>query len=208
MTGESTGGAVALAGTSEVGRHPDRPMKIVALVAALALIGFIIVVVVREDRKPAANSSALAVAPPPVLGSGAQAPTFDLPRLGGGSPVSLAEFRGKPLIINFFASWCHDCRSELGAVASVARQQLGRVAVIGIDSNETSLPMASQLLASAGATYPVGVDAHAQVATRYLLSALPVTYAISADGKVVGAVLGPQTVASLDRLATRLAGRS
>jgi cytochrome c biogenesis protein CcmG/thiol:disulfide interchange protein DsbE len=118
--------------------------------------------------------------------------------------VSLASFRGTPVIVNFFASWCPDCRAELDAMATVARRSAGHVAVIGVDSNESSDPAATRLLTSAHATYPVGLDNSAKVATRYLINALPVSYFVNAEGHVVGAALGPQTVASLQRWVARL----
>ncbi len=139
-----------------------------------------------------------------MLKAGTVAPGFSLPRLNGGAPVSLAGFRGTPVILNFFASWCPHCRAELQAVATVARETSGHVAVVGVDSNDTSASAATHLLAAAHATYPVGVDAHAKVASAYLLAALPVTYFVNAQGRVVGAALGSQTVTSLDRWVKRL----
>jgi cytochrome c biogenesis protein CcmG/thiol:disulfide interchange protein DsbE len=127
-----------------------------------------------------------------------------LPALGGGDAVSLSAFRGTPVIVNFFASWCRDCRAELEAVATVARNTAGRVAVVGVDSNESSDATATRLLAAAHATYPVALDDSAKVATQYLISALPVSYFLNADGQVVGAAIGPQGVASLDRWVARL----
>ena len=75
-----------------------------------------------------------------------------------------------------------------------------------MDSNETSDCRGQRLLAAAGATYPVAVDAQAKVASRYLVQALPVTYFLDASGRVVGAALGPQTVSSLERWVARLEG--
>ena len=89
-------------------------------------------------------------------------------------------------------------------MATVARAAQGRVAVVGVDSNESSDAAATRLLAAAGATYPVAVDAHATVATEYLVSALPVSYFVNAEGRVVGAALGPQTTSSLQRWIARL----
>jgi thiol-disulfide isomerase/thioredoxin len=195
-----------------VAEHPkrsqDRLFKWVAAVAAACLIGFVVFVIVRGSPQPASvGSAALEAPPPPVLRAGSTAPAFSLPALGGGSPVSLSTFRGKPVIVNFFASWCRDCRAELGAVARVASATSGRLSVVGVDSNETSSAAARQLLAAADATYPVAVDAQAKVASEYLVQALPVTYFLSASGQVVGAALGPQTATSLERWVSRLGGR-
>jgi cytochrome c biogenesis protein CcmG/thiol:disulfide interchange protein DsbE len=187
---------------------PDKVFKLIAAVAAACLVGFVIFVVVRgSPQRAPAGSSALEAAPPPVLKPGTVAPTFSLPDLRGGGPVSLSAYRGQPVIVNFFASWCRGCRAELGAMATVARAMTGRVVVIGVDSNETSDAAATRLLAAADATYPVGVDAQAKVATQYLVQALPVSYLLDAGGRVVGSALGPQSVSSLERWVNHLGVR-
>jgi cytochrome c biogenesis protein CcmG, thiol:disulfide interchange protein DsbE len=198
--------------TSDVGAPPghsrDRVFKWIAAVAGAFLVGFIAFVIVRGPSHPSASgTAALKVAPPPVLKAGTPAPAFSLPALRGGDPVTLAAYQRTPVIVNFFASWCPDCRQELAAMATVAREAGGRVAVIGVDSNETSTDTTTRLLAAAGATYPVALDAGATVASRYLVAALPVSYFVDAKGTVVGAALGPQSASSLERWAARLEGR-
>ena len=84
--------------------------------------------------------------------------------------MSLAAYRGTPVIVNFFASWCPDCRAELASVAAVARSANGRVAVIGVDSNESSDAAAERLLASSTPPTRSPLDADAKVATRYLVT--------------------------------------
>jgi hypothetical protein len=86
----------------------------------------------------------------------------------------------------------------------VATQNSGRVAVVGIDTNDGNGAAAAKLLTAAHAGYPVGVDTSAKVATQYLLTALPVTYFVDAQGRIVGSALGPQSVASLSRWVGRL----
>jgi cytochrome c biogenesis protein CcmG, thiol:disulfide interchange protein DsbE len=200
---------VGLSVSEVVGRRRagggDQVFRWVALVAGACLVGFVVFVVTRGPSHPTdAGTAALEAPPPPVLARGTVAPTFSLPSLEGGQPVALAAYRGTPVIVNFFASWCPDCRQELAAVATVAKRASGRVAVIGVDSNETSDAEATRLLAAAGANYPVGLDARATIATRYLVSALPVSYFLNAQGRVAGAALGPQTVPSLQRWVERL----
>lgn len=186
-------------------RSKDRVFKWLALVAAAALVAFIVFVVVRgPSHSPAPGSSALESPPPPTLKLGTNAPAFSLPALGGGDAVSLSAFRGLPVIVNFFASWCRDCRAELDAVATVARNNAGQVAVVGVDSNESSDATATRLLAAAHATYPVALDNSAKVATQYLVDALPVSYFVNAEGQVAGVALGPQNVRSLNRWVARL----
>jgi cytochrome c biogenesis protein CcmG, thiol:disulfide interchange protein DsbE len=183
----------------------DRFFKWTAAVAAAALVGFVVFVVVRgpsSSHQP--GSAALALAPPATLAPGTAAPGFSLPALDGGASVSLSALRGMPVIVNFFASWCPDCRGELAAVATVARSSAGRVDVIGVDTNESSDAAATGLLAAAHAAYPVGLDDKAKVASAYLVQALPVSYYVDAQGRVVGASLGPQTVHSLQVWVARL----
>jgi cytochrome c biogenesis protein CcmG, thiol:disulfide interchange protein DsbE len=207
-TSSTQGDTFAGTDTETPTRRPDRVFKRIALVSAACLVGFIVFVVARGPTHPAqVGSSALEAAPPSLLAPGTAAPAFSLPNLQGGDTVSLSAFRGKPVVVNFFASWCRDCRAELAAVATVARESTGRVGVLGVDSNDTSEAAADRLLSAADATYPVGVDAHATVATQYLVQALPVTYFLNATGHVVGAALGPQTVHSLERWVARLEAR-
>jgi peroxiredoxin len=171
----------------------ERVWKLVAALAALVLVGFIVYVATRPPHpRPAAYS----VTPPATLATGSKAPTFVLPRLGGGPPVSLASTLGTPTVVNFFASWCRDCQAELSAFGALSTQAGGRVAVVGVDSNDTDAA-AESVLAKAKVTYPVGVDSNAKVATSYLLTALPVTFFLDADGRVVHVAFGTQTLASL-----------
>lgn len=186
------------------GRGPSRPRatlvyKLIALTGIVALIGFLVFVVVRNGQPATTPAASFPQTHPSSIPVGSEAPSFTLPRLGGGANVSLATAHGEPVMINFFASWCTDCRRELGAVATVAQEVQGKVATIGIDTSDTSTSAPEKLLASARATYPVGVDRDATVANgKYAITGLPVTFFVSANGRVLGVAFGPQTVTSLE----------
>jgi thiol-disulfide isomerase/thioredoxin len=207
LAGDAPKGVDPSPGTVERRSRPsDRVFKVIALVGSLCLIGFIVFVAVRAPAKSAhtLGIASLESPPPAVLHAGTTAPAFSLPRLGGGAAVTLTSLRGTPVIVNFFASWCPHCRSELAALGTVATHSIGRVAVVGVDSNDGTGATAQKLLVAAHATYPVGVDTGAHVASAYLLQALPVTYFLNAQGQVVGSALGAQTVADLQRWVARL----
>lgn len=206
MASGGKGTAVADALVRRPSGSSDRTFKWIAVVAGLCLIGFIVFVAVRAPAKAghSLGIAALKAAPPPVLHAGTAAPAFSLPRLGGGAPVTLASLRGSPVILNFFASWCPDCRAELATIGDIAAQDSGRVVVIGVDSNDGKGAAAAKLLSAAHASYPVGVDTSADVAAKYLLTALPVTYFVNAQGRIVGSALGPQSASSLRRWVGRL----
>lgn len=134
----------------------------------------------------------------PELAAGRVAPAFSLPSLRGGRRVSLSSFLGHPVVLNFFASWCPDCRAELSAFAKASFASRGAVRFVGVDTDDTSLGRVRSLLVAAGDNYPVGVDSNGGVATsRYLVQALPVTVFISANGRIAGQVFGAQTLGTL-----------
>jgi peroxiredoxin len=187
------------------GRNGDRLWVAVAAVAGLFLVGFIIFVIARHHHpKPVSYP----VSPPATLTVGSVAPAFTLPRLGGGTAVSLSGARGTPTIVNFFASWCRNCQAELAAFAQVSARAHGKLAIIGVDSNDADTAKAQSLLAGARATYPVAIDGAARVATAYLLAALPVTYFLDAQGRVVHVAFGAQTLRSLNHWADALTAKA
>lgn len=129
--------------------------------------------------------------PPPKVG--ARAPAFSLPRLEGTGSVSLASFRGRTVVLNFFASSCSPCKREAPALESLWRRNRSHgVIVLGVDSGDARGD-AQRFLHAHGVTYPTVFDPGQTLALGpYALPGLPVTYVINPAGRVVGdPVLGP-----------------
>ncbi len=122
---------------------------------------------------------------------------FTLPALGRPSQdVSLSQYAGRPVVVNFFASWCAPCQKETPLLARFYRSEHGRVAVVGLDEND-SLQAARKFLGTAGVSYPVGFDPSVQAASAYGVTGLPQTFFLNASHHIVKRVYGALTRADL-----------
>jgi cytochrome c biogenesis protein CcmG, thiol:disulfide interchange protein DsbE len=130
--------------------------------------------------------------PPPKVG--AHAPAFSLRRLSGDGDISLRSFRGKTVVLNFFASWCHPCKREAPVLEQLWRKdRTDRLVVLGVDTGPDSAGDGRRFVQAHGITYPVVFDPNAAIASnRYALPGLPVTYVLNPEGRIVGdPVVGP-----------------
>ena len=149
---------------------------------------------------------ALAVAGATV-GTGAAAPhslgkakNFTLGVLGHpGRQLSLQSMANRPVIVNFFASWCEPCQRETPLIARFYRSHQRSVIIIGIDVNDTSsagLAFARKM----GVGYPVASDpAPMTMALSYGVSALPQTFFLNAQHRIVKRVIREVTLTDLRR---------
>jgi cytochrome c biogenesis protein CcmG, thiol:disulfide interchange protein DsbE len=165
-------------------RSPGRRRKL-AIAGGLGVIGLLTAAVWQAATQP--NSS---TASPLVGRTGKPAPSFTLASLSpSGRALSLGSFRGRPLVINFWASWCIPCRTEMPLLEKAYRSEAGKVQFLGIDSNDTA-NAARSFVRQVGVTYPVVSDGSGGEATQYGLFGLPTTVLISPSGKIVGRVIG------------------
>jgi cytochrome c biogenesis protein CcmG/thiol:disulfide interchange protein DsbE len=121
---------------------------------------------------------------------------FTLPALGqAGQQVSLSQYQGKPVIVNFWASWCAPCQQETPLLASWYKQH-GHVALLGLDENDTTAN-ALNFARAKGVSYPIGFDPQVSVALAYNVDGLPQTFFLNAQHRIVDHVLGAVTSAEL-----------
>jgi thiol-disulfide isomerase/thioredoxin len=119
--------------------------------------------------------------------------TFD------GQATTLAAYSGKPLVVNFFASWCAPCKSELPGIESV-HQALGpKVAFLGIDTNDT-VADGQAMADDAKLTYEIVRDPKGSAVTALKGLGMPTTVLIDSSGKVVATHLGALKAADLRAL--------
>lgn len=137
------------------------------------------------------------------------APVFSLPVLGhSGQKTALADYSGKPLIVNFFASWCEPCKTETPLLAKFYRGEQGKVALVGLDENDV-MGNAMSFTRADGVSYPVGWDPQAIAASAYGVNGLPQTFFLDAKHRIVDRIFGAVTETALRKgiaLATGASG--
>jgi cytochrome c biogenesis protein CcmG/thiol:disulfide interchange protein DsbE len=115
-----------------------------------------------------------------------------------GPQVTLADLKGKPALINFWASWCEPCREEAPEVAHLSRSLHGQAAVVGIDYTDQE-DGAHSFLRKYGWKFPVLSDPDGIYGARYGFSGLPTTIVLDSEGKVAATLRGPQSAADFRR---------
>jgi cytochrome c biogenesis protein CcmG/thiol:disulfide interchange protein DsbE len=128
---------------------------------------------------------------------GTDAAPFDLPLLGSEGRFTLASQRGKPVVMEVFASWCGTCRRATPLLAETYRRHAGRdVAFVGVSVDE-SPRKAEEARAEWGIPYPVVLD-DGSVSRDYAVSLLPTVVLIDKHGRVRRSVAGVPSKRELD----------
>ena len=121
---------------------------------------------------------------------GHPAPDFSLVMLRsdtGKSALSLSNFKGKPVVLNFWASWCQPCKEELPLLENAWKQMQAQqkdIVFLGIDFQESSSD-ATSFLQLHGITYLAGLDTNGSIASKYGVTSLPQTIFIDRNGTVI-----------------------
>ncbi|MDQ6858351.1 MAG: TlpA family protein disulfide reductase [Chloroflexota bacterium] len=157
-------------------------MKRVARYAAVALILGLAVTLTLAFRRDPHDIKTGTVNKP--------APAFALQTLDG-TPVSLDQYRGKVVVLNFWASWCIPCKEENPALTDMWERYRGTdVVLLGIvfqDSRDAARAYTARL----GNSWPSAIDDSGRVALSYGVFGPPETYFIGADGIIAGRHIGP-----------------
>ena len=123
--------------------------------------------------------------PPPPRAARFPAPDFTLPTLSG-TPIRLAELRGKAVLLNFWATWCAPCRTEMPSIEALYQRYKDRgLDVLAVNLDLRSTAGVAAFLQEVGVTFRVGLDPSWSTARAYRVLGLPTTYLIDRAGQVI-----------------------
>ena len=144
------------------------------------------------------GSADLAASLPPAPALGHPAPDFTL-RTTTGKSLTLSELRGSPVVLNFWATWCPPCRTELPELQAASQEYAGQIAIVGVDQAEPS-EVVQSFAQEMGLTFSIPLDTQAQVSRDYGVRSLPTTFFIDRQGIIRQIQAGPVTGATLAQL--------
>jgi peroxiredoxin len=107
-------------------------------------------------------------------------------------PVSLTQLRGKVVVVNFWATWCLDCRPEMPAFERLHRDLAARgLAVVGVNAREDTNAV-GRYATELGLTFPLVLDPRGEINALYGVVGLPTTFIVARDGRAVAFAVGPR----------------
>ena len=158
--------------------------QVVALAAVAGLLGLLVWRLTHQSK-------------PPKIGG--PAPAFSLRRLDTSGTLALASLRGKPVVLNFWASWCVPCKGEAKMLEDAwQRYRSQGVVFVGIDWHDVKSD-ARRFLDHHGVTYPTVLDGSGSITDRYGVVGVPETYFIDRRGRLVGEHIVGTVVNQKDR---------
>ena len=163
-------------------RARPRPRRLHLRGAVVALAVVAVAAPVLAGRLLGQPSTTTTVVVKGVAVVGRPAPRVELPGLRGGR-VRLADLRGRPVVLNFWASWCPPCLAEMPEFERVHRRLGDRVAFLGVNQRDQA-QAAERLARASGVTYPLATDPAGRVFDTFGGLGMPTTVFIRADGTV------------------------
>lgn len=161
------------------------------LITALILLGGL--AALWWGRAPT-GSEGSALPPAPLIGH--PAPSFRL-ETPDGTPLALDDLAGRPIVLNFWASWCLPCRAEMPELQRLhERLSATGLVVLGVNQGET-LPTITGYRQEVSVDFPTLVDARLSVSRQYGVNSLPTTFFIDRQGVIRDIFIGPMTDAVL-----------
>ena len=158
----------------------NRTVLIVGFIMTAALVG---VLYFALGKDPQAIDSPLV---------GHAAPDFTLKAVGTGQSLNLAQYRGKPVVLNFWATWCRPCWEEHPVLTETSQMMGSRVQFVGVVFQDDERKI-TDFLQQRGWAYPTLVDDRGKTAIAYGVGGVPETFFLNKNGTIVAKYTGPMS---------------
>lgn len=179
-----------------------RALLLVAVISSLAILTYVKLWAGGSPAGSTQPANLLKTAPQ----VGFRAPDFQLTGLDG-KKYSLDGMRGKPLVINFWASWCPPCRLEAPELVKLYNQYQGRLEILAINLTfQDSLEDMRAFVDESGVTFPVLLDKEGAVTKAYQIQGIPTAFFVNKEGVIIDRVVGYSGPDLLASKFQRLAG--
>ncbi|PIC69277.1 thiol-disulfide oxidoreductase [Sporosarcina sp. P16b] len=188
--------------------------RTVGLVITALIIGMLIVMTVKSNMKTAEPIDAIVVGADTTtieyesgLEEGNTPPDFELSTLSG-DIIKLTDYKGKKVIINFWASWCGPCKAEMPHMQNyyAKNKDSANVEIIAVNltTEERGLVSIEKFVDAYGLTFPIPLDNNGEVMDMYRIMTIPTTYMISTDGTIKHKIIGPMDEKTIKELVDNL----
>ncbi|MCF6138430.1 peroxiredoxin family protein [Pseudalkalibacillus berkeleyi] len=123
------------------------------------------------------------------LSEGQIAPDFELQTIDG-ETVQLSDYRGKRVIVNFWATWCPPCRAEIPDFQKLYENKDVEILAVNLTETEESIDKVKEFIKEFGMTFPVVIDESSNVSDTYQVRAYPTSYMIDSNGRIQFVAMG------------------
>jgi cytochrome c biogenesis protein CcmG/thiol:disulfide interchange protein DsbE len=193
------------AGPPDASRSRRRLLIAIAAIVVIVVVAITVVVVTTSGddgsnaSSPSPNGMLDELGADTGLEPGTMAPDFALAKLSGDGTVKLSDYRGKPVVVNFWASWCHPCRKEFPLLADArSKYKDDGLQIIGVSFRD--IPADSRtFVKDQQAKWTFARDDRGNLAKDYGVRAVPQTFFIDADGTIRERVFGITSAKDLDQ---------
>ncbi len=186
-------------------RNHSHSWRLVLILLAVVLLGLLVIqgcttTVQDSGRSSQEGNGAIDLEGselPPAPEIGRLAPNFTLTDLGG-NQVTLSDFRGKTVFVNFWATWCPPCRAEMPEIEAVYQEYKDKgVVVIGVDILEPE-DVVRQFVEQGGYSWIFILDATGAVSDDYRIAAIPTSFFIDREGIIQAVNIGAMTKRAME----------
>lgn len=197
------------AGAPEHAPRRRLPAGLIGL-AGLALLSSLIMAALLLIGPPGRNAAGGGPALTPVpdrISDGALAPVFES-ETPAGEPVSLEALRGRPVVLNFWATWCAPCRVEMPALQRASERYAGEgLTILAVNAMEPA-GRVTEFMDELGLTFPAVLDPDGEILDLYGVRVFPTTIVVDAEGRIRAEHYGPLTDEQIDEYLALAAGQT